>query len=501
MTLPGSAPPRVGIWCAVSSQAQAGEDKNSLDEQERAGRAFAEHVGGQVVALYRVAHTRDLIFYHDAERDIEAYRQLRSDVESGRFDVLWALDIDRLGRDPAIQQQVISLVEKRSSREIYLESSPHTLGQKSMGHRYLESVQGVSAAEEQQRRRRRMRTGMKGRVLKRGLLPARPPFWLDTVRDPGSGRLTHYQFNDMAPALDLITELFLAGQPYHEIRRRLDASPWPPPECARWWHRTIYTTVQSDVPAGYPSWDGHQPDQPSEHIPARWDEKTHLAVIRERARRVRSGTYRRGSSPLFHVAYCARCGATMVVHLSISRGRRYRYLCCGRHCMKSLYPEYACHANHILEERLLDELGQAFSEMTTPRAVDAFLARVGETANLPQLRSRLARAASTVADLEQRLVRAGHAYAAGDMGLDVYRQVDADLRERLEAARLLEQNTRRELDSLPDIEARRRILLELAQGFDDLVAQAEPAEISRLLQEAGLQVLVEEGHIVEIRMV
>jgi len=40
---------RIGIWCAVSSKAQAGPDKESLPEQERLGRELAAAVGGEVV--------------------------------------------------------------------------------------------------------------------------------------------------------------------------------------------------------------------------------------------------------------------------------------------------------------------------------------------------------------------------------------------------------------------------------------------------------------------
>ena len=43
---------RVVVWAAVSSKAQAGEDKGSLEAEEEQGREFADTVGGTVVDLF-----------------------------------------------------------------------------------------------------------------------------------------------------------------------------------------------------------------------------------------------------------------------------------------------------------------------------------------------------------------------------------------------------------------------------------------------------------------
>lgn len=105
--------PRVAIWAAVSSKPQAADDKTSLQDQEDLGRQYAEKIGGEVVRIYKVpGHTRDIVFWHEAEAEMEAYRELRQDIEAGNFDTLWVLDLDRLGRDPALSNQVVSLVEK-----------------------------------------------------------------------------------------------------------------------------------------------------------------------------------------------------------------------------------------------------------------------------------------------------------------------------------------------------------------------------------------------------
>lgn len=85
-------PLRVGLWCAVSSKPQA--ERVSLDDQEQAGRRFTERVGGEVVAVYVVpGHTRDFVFWHEAEDTMPAYRQIREDL-AHRREALLALAED-----------------------------------------------------------------------------------------------------------------------------------------------------------------------------------------------------------------------------------------------------------------------------------------------------------------------------------------------------------------------------------------------------------------------
>ena len=123
-------PLRVGIWAAVSSKRQAEDDKVSLEDQEKAGTAWAEGLGAEIARVYTVpGHTRDIWNWSEAESEMPAYRQLREDAQAGRLDALWAYDMDRLGRDPALGQQVISLVEKSDApnlarAEVYVASSP-----------------------------------------------------------------------------------------------------------------------------------------------------------------------------------------------------------------------------------------------------------------------------------------------------------------------------------------------------------------------------------------
>ena len=490
---------RIGIWCAVSTKPQAAPDKESLPEQERLGRQFAEDVGGEIVAVYRVpGHTRDLWRWDEAESLMPAYRQLREGIEAGKLDVLYCVDSDRLGRDPALVQQVISLVE-RNGAEVYRESRAHTLGKKSESDRYIDAFDSVSASQEQKRRKRQLRMGMKGRIEKRGMLAGTVPFYLEPVREPTTGTVVGYQFNDQVAALDLMTQLFLAGHPYAKICRQMDDSRFPPPgNSKRWWHATIRKTLRSDVPAGIPSWGPFRAKERSDKFPARWDEETYQAVLRERQRRARFGYHRRGSSPLSKVAFCARCGGGMTRHLS--QRMPYYYLRCNRHASISVYPHYECHPNHIAEPKAVEELAKFLEWLTDDAALDQVLAEQGDSAEVEEMRRELARARSAVEDLEARKLRAGHAFARDDMEISVYRQVNADLNDELDTERATAGKLAELLEAVPDLDERRCALKELAEGFPELLETREAPEIATLLQQAGIRVLVEEGKVQSIRL-
>ncbi|NIV30269.1 MAG: recombinase family protein, partial [Anaerolineae bacterium] len=252
---------RVGIWCAVSSKPQAAEDKSSLQDQERAGRRFAATVG-EAVAVYRVpGHSRTMWRWEDAESAMPAYRELRQDVEAQRIDVLWCLESSRLGRDAALVQQVVSLLESHGA-ELYRADTPHQLGQKSTGQRFLDAFGSVIAQQESETRKHRHAQGMRNRV-KRGLFASIPPHGYEVIRDE-QGKASGYEQTDDADAIRMITRLYLAGHSLSEIRRRMNESGYQPARSQFWCQRTVSNIVNNDSFAGYPAWGGtrYQGDGP-----------------------------------------------------------------------------------------------------------------------------------------------------------------------------------------------------------------------------------------------
>jgi DNA invertase Pin-like site-specific DNA recombinase len=480
-------PPRLAIWCAVSSKPQA--DRSSLADQEAAGRTFAAAVEGHVVRVYSVAHTRDIIFWSDAEAEMQAYRQLREDCQHHTFDVLWALDVDRLGRDPALSNQVISLVEKNGG-EIYLASAPHPIGHVSTGQRYLYSIQSVRAKEDQDLRTYRLGQGIAARV--RGGLPANHwPLGYRPIPGPDGAAATAEPDPGLAPAVELITSRFLAGEPYAAIVRALNASPYHPPRARRWTYSVVWKVVHNDVYAGVITWGDVQSPDPSPHFPHLWDPATHAAVIRERARRTQHPRDKSAGSPLAGVVFCGKCGYQLTRHKNRSGSYSLR---CSKHNRASVTGE-PCHPNHIPEQEVISALSAHLRDLVTPAALDEALVTLDLAAPLDD---RLAEGDRRLADLATRRERLALTLAAGKMDPQIYRRADDLLLADVDVLNREHANLQTQLAAIPSIDDRRAALLALADLLPHLVTAAPSVRVRTLLQNAGLHVTVEAGAITSI---
>lgn len=485
-------PLRIGIWCAVSSRPQAAPDKTSLEDQEQQGRDFAQALGGEIVAVYRIpGHSRDIWNWHEAESQMDAYRQLRADVEDGRLDVLHALDPDRLGRDPALAQQVLSLVEK-SGAEVYLASAPHQIGQKSVSHRYISAIQSVRAGEDQALRVHRHRSGMRGRI-RRGLHPGRWPYGYTPIRD-ATGRVTGAEIDpEPALAIRFMVDLFLRGESYNNIRLALRDSHHQPPAGVRWSFDTVRRILNNDTYAGLVGWGPFRTEDPSAHFPAIWNEDTHAAIVRERQRRRRVYHHPKGG-PLTGVAYCLRCGSTM--GRMAKRDRPHVYLRCNRHTHRARLAG-TCHPNYIREDLVLRAVGQFLASLATPQARQAAVRAAQPDQDLD---GELDAITARIATFDEQRTRLALAYAAGQMRADVYRAADDQILARLESAQARAADIRAILAARPDVDERLAILDELLDQLPALQAGEVPPWISTLLQNAGIRAYIEDGEVITVTL-
>jgi len=490
---PTGQPLRLAIWAAVSSKPQAAGDKTSLADQEAAGRKLAAALHAHVVRVYTIpGHTRDLIFWSDAEAAMPAYRQLREDIEAHAFDVLFALDPDRLGRDPALSNQVISLVEK-SGAEVYLASAPHPIGQATISHRYIYAIQTVRAQEDQRSRVEHHRHGITARV-RRGLVAARWPIGYRQLRDPLTGQTTGASLDpDQAPAVQLATRLFIAGEPYSRIRTALNTSPYHPPHSPTWSYSTIRKILHNDTYAGYPYWGHTAATETSPHYPALWDPDTHAAVIRERQRRNRHRYHKSAGSPLAGVVFCTRCGHAMSRYNR--HGKTYT-LRCSTHNHKS-QTGIACHYNEIKESTVIAAITGYLATLADPAALARALATTDNTASL---RTDLVHVDRRLNDLSARRERLALALAAGQMDPQIYRSADDTLLADVETLQEQHHHLQILLAAAPDLAARRTALQAIIPIFPDLIHRSPPAQVRTLLQNAGLRIECEAGAITSIQL-
>lgn len=479
---------RIGIWCAVSSKPQT--DKISLQAQEAQGRAFAQ-AHGSVIAVYTVPGiSRDLVLWSEAEARIPAYRALRADIQAGRLDLLWAYDVDRLGRDPALSQQVISLVEN-SGAEVYLATAPHVVGQKTTGSRYISAIQSVRAKEETQRRIYHWQLGMGDRT-RQGLHPNRWPHGYRATRDPHTGKVTGAELTEGAEAVREITRLFLAGHSYPAIVRAMNATGHRPPKGTRWIYDTIRRITLDDTYAGFVSWRDILAAEPSPHYPALWDPVTHRAIIRERARRRRAYN-RRGGSPLSGVAFCGLCGSRMTRTYS----SHANYLRCGRYARQSR-TGIRCQPNYIKEATAIAAVARFLEQELIPQAIEDILTQDDPGS---ALRADLATLQDRIATLGANRRRIALDRAAGIMEPGIYQETDRELAGQIDRAQAQADAIQAELEAIPDPAGRRALLGDLAAHFADHLQAKAPAEVATMLQNAGLGLVIVGGEVIAVGFV
>jgi len=478
--------PRILIWCAVSSKPQAGENKSSLQVQEKEGRAYADMHNGTVVDVLRVpGHSRDLWRWDDAEEAMPAYRRLREYCENGAFDVLFTWDSDRLGRDAALSQQVLSLV-KRAGASIYVYSGGYTVGQQSESASYIYAIDGVRSGQEQKRRVKRHRFGMINRV-RRGLHPHKWPYGYRAIRD-ARGECVGAEFvAHEIEVVRIVAQLYLDGYGYDHISRRLNERGYLGPAGGQWWPGAVLRVIQSDVYAGYVGWGGARNERPSDKFPALWDTEQHRAIKRERHRRRNIGGGAPIATYLSGCVICAECGWSMSHHRVPSHTDPnvvYRYYTCKR----TTHP-----ANNVR----VDDLTEAFDAWLSSIAgvgIDLAL-REGQPEERGRLESERDTLESNVLDAEEGLDRLAAAVASGTIQATTAQRTEERLLDQIDAHRVRMSEIDDELAALPDPSEQREYLQQIvALGTSDL-DDARMHRLNRALRNLGVRFICKRGEL------
>jgi DNA invertase Pin-like site-specific DNA recombinase len=305
-------PLRCVSWVAVSSKAQA--DKESPDEQRRKNAEVITRLGGEMVAeLYVPGQSRDIVEFQEAEREIEAYGQLRAMLDSRAIDLLVFRDMSRLGRTAALGLQVAEMCH-RAGVALYNRASPpsslnvHDQRQSDAGL-VVQSIEGAFAQIEIRNLRRRHRLGMTGRV-RSGKLPNNTPYgYRKTFRPDGSAIVEPDP--DQALVVQEIVEMFLQGMSYRDISNVLNDRGIEAPGSATW-HATTPRKIlmRAWTYAGFSviTWGdtGEQVKAEGEHdaIITVTQAKQVLKEISDRWQ----GISRNGSQLFSRVVQCETCG-------------------------------------------------------------------------------------------------------------------------------------------------------------------------------------------------
>lgn len=327
-------PIRFAIWTAVSTAAQADDDKSSLEEQEKKCRAVGKSKGWvESAGPYIVpgeSRTR-FVNLRDAENAIPALKQLIQAAHDGKYDVLMLWSYDRLRDllDPVAKTlssydvQIYS-VSQPVEPIVPEEFNPYVSDSESM----MRGLSQIISRAQINDLRRKYKYGMPARI-QAGLPKGKAPYGFR--KPPG-----REHDRKVVPVADLeksrvvvqIKDWFLGGQSLWQIANDLTAKGIPTPAGHKKWSdvnvrlilknryyvgevvfgktrlitdpRTGLRTVVDNLPSRIITATGA-------HVPL-WDAQTQRRIDEEFQKRGKKYTgYKR--QRLSNLLYCGVCGA------------------------------------------------------------------------------------------------------------------------------------------------------------------------------------------------
>lgn len=228
------SPQRWILLLAVSSGAQASEDKDSLPSQERDLKAHVDSVGGVVVDIIRIpGHSRDFYTWQEfaeaaskGKNPTDDPKRMIQHWKAQDFDVLGVREPSRFGRKIGMVAEVIGKTLDAGATVFPL--STRTMITSANG---LTSsmVEGYVANQELNTLKARTKMGMEKRVS-RGLPAGKTPVTHTLVRDEKTGKAIKLVANPLARLyFTQAAHLLLDGLPYDIVQERLHSEGYQLP--------------------------------------------------------------------------------------------------------------------------------------------------------------------------------------------------------------------------------------------------------------------------------
>lgn len=328
------------IWAAVSTKAQAAEERASLPQQITDARAVIDRENWTEVhePLIVDGHSRSYSGISpllDACADMPQYAALIELARSESFDVLLCRSRDRLGRTDVLVTEVESYLRTHGIQVYSLDMPGHIQNpeeyrsSRDKAGLWTAAIERARAEDEVATLATRYRFGMEGRI-RRGLHPNNVPFGYRRGPD-GVGQVDPGE----ARTVRLVYDWFLKGTPIRTIRDRLPeyADSYPKSDAG------VRRIITNPYYAGFVSWrqhaKGHRLRPRSEWLMA---EGLHEPIIpvetweqAQRENEKRPGdrvreTYSRYA--LSGLVYCGLCQGRMIVHSSGGHNKPYRWYAC-----------------------------------------------------------------------------------------------------------------------------------------------------------------------------
>lgn len=216
---------RAILWCAVSTKAQAADEKASLPAQEADLRAVCQREGWDVVAVLRVpGHSRDYIDFHKLAGDaahagIDAFTRLRAHWEACDFDVLVVRDGDRFARTQSLHAFITEMTIYEAGAVIY--SLADGMIDETNAPMYT-IMAGYKAANDNRERKKKYQMGMNRRAERGLTVSTVVPQTHKLLRDEVTGKPAAVVVNeDRRRFYDDVTTVLLEGVTYQKIEMEL----------------------------------------------------------------------------------------------------------------------------------------------------------------------------------------------------------------------------------------------------------------------------------------
>lgn len=397
-------------WAAVSSKAQASEDKDSLPTQRENNIAFMADFPARygceavLVAELQVVGTRSIILLSDAIAAYpEAYGVLARMIEEKSFDAILCRTRSRLGRETALLVTIESLCERAGILVIPLDAPPRSLDYgRDAGGRIVALFQSHTANEELRSLSRLRAMGMAARVRRGELFPGRVPFGYKYIYgEKGEPSVVV----DPAPAevVRAIFSLYLdKGCGANRIAEEMNKLGHAPPDAAQWSRAAVSCILNNaERYAGYVEYGrgtaGHVV-QKARYAPLLTEEAL-SAVVSERAARSHRPLHP-DDGCYTGVVFCAACGSRMQQRtrsIGMRDGSTQRYI--HYNCVSD---DCTARPRTVSDEDIEAGLRLAIREVQKEVDVDAII---------ESLTSGTASEEGRVAEAEQLLLQANRRWA------------------------------------------------------------------------------------------
>lgn len=454
-------PLRAVLWVSVSSEVQAGDDKESLPDQERRLREFADSQGWQVIDVLSVpGFSRNYYNYpefaHAAAANKDPIRdplKLLDHWQRRDFDVFAALDGTRFGRDQTIFGEVVR-------RTIDIDARLYTLRDgwiDKTNHRMYISMAGYAASTEIDKLKERRDMGMRRNAQKGLPTSSRPHRAFAVVRDElGKAErleVVNEQFwNDVWTLLVVdrvnwsemeatLYERFgytrADGKPFmrHHIYQQLH-SPTFWGHSARHWsrhpddskHKRVWAyDVTADPPEGVELYR-------NTHDPVWAGEKGESAIVEMlRRRTIKPGGAAYGAHRFAGLLLCDECEHSLsATQVKNGAGKPYGYMACrSRYAKYNLSGQSCNQRKHVSYRYLQAYIDDLLRQAWEAGGVEILFAARNNTAN--EAVERHAALEREQADLERELADVLNTKLKSSSGVRIQQQRIEQLDLRLEA--------------------------------------------------------------------